>query len=135
MKKIALVNNDADFLTAMEALLEHLGGYNAYIIHEGNTAYHLIKKEIPHLIILDIRMEQPETGWKILDLLTLDPETSKIPVIICTASTISEERQAWLAEHGISLLPKPFDVDDLIAMVELAFKPKRTKKQLTAEAN
>src|SRR5438309_1268117 len=115
MKKIAIVNDDADFLTAMEALLEE-SHYKTFIIHEGNTAYHIIKKEILDLIILDIRMDNPTTGWKVLDLLTLDPLTSRIPVIICSASAelIKPEKQIWLQEHGIEVLPKPFDVNDLL---------------------
>ena len=128
-KKVALVNNDADFLNAMEEILQQLGGYEAFIIHEGNTAYHQIKREQPDLIILDIRMEEPTTGWKVLDLLTLDPLTSKIPVIICSASAeqIIPEKQDWLTDHGIAVLPKPFDVNDLIAMVEIHLKPKKEK--------
>lgn len=128
MRKVAIVNDDADFLTAMEMLLEEEKKYNAMIIHEGNTAYRIIKKEQPELIILDIRMEQPETGWHVLDLLTLDPETSHIPVIICTASIkIPEEKEIWLNEHGIQILPKPFDINDLLGMIEKIFLPKKKK--------
>lgn len=135
MKKIAIVNDDADFLTAMEALLEE-SHYQTFMIHEGNTAYHIIKKEIPDLIILDIRMDEPTTGWKVLDLLTLDPLTTSIPVIICSASAelIKPEKQIWLEEHGIKVLPKPFDVNDLLAMVTAAFAPQKPER-LFKEAN
>ena len=127
MKKIAIVNDDSDFLSAMENLLQEFGGYNAFVIHEGNLAYKQIKKEQPALVILDIRMDSPTTGWKVLDLLTLDPETSSIPVIICSASTkLPDGKEEWLKEHGISVLPKPFDVSDLMALVERALKPKRS---------
>lgn len=126
VKKIAVVNDDADFLSAMESLLKEFGGYDAYIIHEGNLAYKQIKKEQPSLVILDIRMDSPTTGWKVLDLLTLDPDTNRIPVIICTASTkLPDGKEEWLKEHGISMLPKPFDVNDLIAMVERSLKPRK----------
>ena len=127
MKKIVIVNDDIDFLSAMEHLLEEFGGYDSLIIHEGKSAFKQIKKEQPALIILDIRMDSPITGWKILDLLTLDPTTSTIPVIICTASTkLPDGKEEWLKEHGVALLPKPFDVNDLIAMVEKSLKPKKS---------
>lgn len=61
-EKIALVNDDTVFLKSMEKLLWEFGGYDTTIIHEGNTAYHIIKREKSHLVILDIRMENPETG-------------------------------------------------------------------------
>jgi CheY-like chemotaxis protein len=132
MKKVVIINDNADFLEAIKMLLEDEGGYTTCIIHEGKTAFKKVKEEKPDLIILDIRMESPVMGWKILDLLTLDPVTSKIPVIICTASAelIKQEKHEWLNTHGIAVLPKPFDADDLFALLERAFRPKRKKPTL-----
>lgn len=130
MKRIFVVNDDADFLQAIELLLKEFD-YVPTIIHEGKLAFRRIKKEKPDLVILDIRLDSPITGWKILDLLTLDPETNRIPVIICTAvAKFPEGKEAWLAEHGISVLPKPFDINDLIAIVEKSLKPKGQKALL-----
>src|SRR5581483_7693418 len=100
--------------------------------HEGNTAYHLLKRHKPNLIILDIRMEQPETGWKVLDLITLDPKINKIPVIICTASAdkITNEKQVWLTEHGIAVMPKPFDIEDMLAMIEICLYTKNDSDKI-----
>lgn len=136
MKRIFVINDDADFLQAIEILLKEFG-YDPVIIHEGKHAYRRIKKERPDLVILDIRLDSPVTGWKILDLITLDPQTNRIPVIICTAvAKFPEGKEPWLAEHGIAVLPKPFDINDLIAMVEKALKPKLNKaKVLVKEAN
>lgn len=137
MKKIVIINDNKDFLSAMEMLLDQEGKYQPVIIHEGKDAVRKVKKEKPDLIILDIRMESPVMGWKILDILTLDPATMNIPVIICTASaeTILPEKLDWLKAHGIEVLPKPFDCDDLFALVNRAFHPKRKKPSLPKIAN
>lgn len=121
MKKIVVINDDKDFLDAISLFLKDCG-HDPIIIFEGKTAYKKVKKILPDLIILDIRMDGPEAGWKILDLLTLDTKTRDIPVIVCSAVTkFPDGKEPWLAEHGISVLPKPFDIDDLSAMLEKAF--------------
>lgn len=134
MKHIVVVNNDKDFLESVKILLEDHAGFKATILHEGKTAYRKIVKLQPDLIILDIRMESPITGWKILDLLTLHMQTKDIPVIICSASVKDvEEKEEWLKGHGIYFLPKPFDIEDLLAMVSKAMRVTKRRKGQTAE--
>jgi DNA-binding response OmpR family regulator len=102
----------------MNDLLE-MRGWDTVICREADSAYPVLKQERPSLIILDVRMDTPERGWNILELLTLDPETRDIPVIVCSAALDDlRDKEHWLAEHGIAILPKPFDIDDLYARVE-----------------
>lgn len=118
MPRIVVVNNDTDFLTLMGDLLE-TRGWEAVVCREGRSAVPIIKREMPDLVILDIRMEAPESGWTILELLTLDPMTRDLPVIVCSAAVQElQAREPWLNSHGISILPKPFDIDDLYSRVE-----------------
>jgi CheY-like chemotaxis protein len=51
-----------------------------------SEAYEFVKEQRPDLVLLDIRMETPEAGWIVLELLTLDPQTRDIPMIICSAA-------------------------------------------------
>lgn len=118
MVRIAVVNDDTDFLTLMGELLEDQG-WSATIHREGDDAYRRIKQDLPDLIILDIRMSNPEEGWKILELLTLDPQTRPIPVIVCSAAIDDlRSKEDWLNQRGVSVLPKPFDIEDLYQSVE-----------------
>lgn len=120
MTRIAIVNNDPDFLSLMDDLLDD-EGYDSLVVHEAQHAYETLKSEGPDLIILDIRINEPEDGWNIAQLLTLDPETHHIPVIVCSADLPSlRAREQWLREHEIGALPKPFDLDDLLASVRTA---------------
>jgi DNA-binding response OmpR family regulator len=120
MVRIAVVNDDTTFLSLMSALLAERGWMMMEVRESGN-AYTKLKEEQPDLVILDIRMGSPEAGWNILELLKLDPATSSIPVIVCSAALDDlRSREPWLAHHGIITLPKPFDIDDLYRRVEAA---------------
>ena len=120
MRRIAVVDDDTMFLDMMAAVLEE-GGWDTEVYREGDAAFSALKRTQPDLIILDIRMETPETGWTILELLRLDPATVSIPVIVCSAAILDlRSHQRWLQEHGIAVLPKPFDLAELFHLVDEA---------------
>lgn len=117
--QIAVINDDTAFLGLMQELLEAEEGYSVGICREAERAYEFVKGTRPDLVILDIRVNHEESGWTILELLTLDPVTRPIPVIVCSAAIHSlQEHQVLLEQYGCEVLPKPFDLDALLAKVE-----------------
>lgn len=120
MTRIAVVNDDTVFLEMMAAVLQE-EDYYVRIYRETENAFEALRADPPDLIILDIRMETPETGWTLLELLTLDRQTRRVPIIVCSAAILDvHAHESWLNEHGIRVLPKPFDIDELYACVEKA---------------
>lgn len=116
--RIAVINNDTPFLQLMHDLLERFEGYEVQVHQEADKAYDFVKSWRPDLVILDIVMGSEEYGWMILQLLTLDPDTRDTPVIVCSAAIHSlQEHEQMLADYGISVLPKPFDLNALVAIV------------------
>lgn len=116
--RIMVINDDTDFLTLMSELLTEVEGYDVLVCREGNKAYQFVKEQQPELVILDIRIEGQETGWTILECLTLDPSTNPIPVIVCSAAIRElKAHQELLDQHGIDVLTKPFDLDTLLEKV------------------
>jgi CheY-like chemotaxis protein len=117
--RIAVINDDTVFLELMRDLLETEGGYEAVICREWQDAHGFVKEQQPALVILDIRIAGEERGWTILNLLTLDPSTRPIPVIVCSAAVQSlHDHQDILSKYGIAALPKPFDIETLLETVE-----------------
>src|SRR5712692_3765422 len=118
---IAVINDDTAYLQLMRDLLEEEQGYTVTICKEGDAAYEFVKQSQPDLVILDIRMGHEENGWTILNLLTLDPVTRPIPVIVCSAAVHSlQEHEALLQQYDCTVLPKPFDLDVLLDKVKAA---------------
>jgi CheY-like chemotaxis protein len=117
--RVAVINDDTVFLDLMRELLEQEEHYEVLICREWDGAYQFVKDHQPDLVIQDIRIGGEEHGWTILNLLTLDPATRPIPMIVCSAAIQSlHAHQEWLDQYGIRALPKPFDLDTLLATVE-----------------
>ena len=118
---IVVINDDTTFLGLMRDLLQEVEGYEVRICKEGDRAYEFVRDRQPDLIILDIRMGGEESGWTLLELLTLDPKTRPIPMIVCSAAIRDlQDHQPLLDRFGIGVLPKPFDLDVLLEKVEAA---------------
>ncbi|HEX8918825.1 MAG TPA: response regulator [Chloroflexota bacterium] len=118
MTRIAIVNDDTVFLDMMGAVLRDRG-WETMELREGHTAFAALKDDLPDLIILDIRLEEPETGWTLLELLTLERRTRSIPVIVCSAALLDlRAHEDMLRRYGIRVLPKPFDIDTLYQCVD-----------------
>jgi len=123
--RVVVINDDTAFLELMHELLQEEEGFEVLICREWDNAHGFVKDHHPDLVILDIRMGGEERGWTILNLLTLDPKTRSIPVIVCSAAIQSlHAQQPWLDKFGICALPKPFDLDMLLEMVERALDRK-----------
>lgn len=122
-RKIAVVNDDTQFLTMMELILSD-AGYDVLLIVESSEAFQQICSWAPELVILDIRIESPEAGWTILDLLRLDRATESLPVIVCSAAHDElQKKQQHLEKYNCSTLFKPFNIDDLLELVTSLIGP------------
>ncbi|HEX5501418.1 MAG TPA: response regulator [Thermomicrobiales bacterium] len=112
---IAVMNDDTAFLALMHELLTG-EGYRCLICHEGDRVYPLIKERRPDLVLLDVRMGNPEAGWTVLELLRLAPATTRIPVIVCSADTpFLRAKEGALRALRCDILEKPFDLEMLLA--------------------
>ncbi|HEY8862052.1 MAG TPA: response regulator [Candidatus Limnocylindria bacterium] len=117
---IIVVNDDTAFLQLMEQLLED-EGYEAEVMKSTKNALEHIKERRPALIVLDVRINNEQAGLLLLDLITLDPETRSIPVVIASANLQAlAGREDELASKGIYVIAKPFDIDDLAALIRKA---------------
>ena len=122
MKRVLVVNDSLELLEMMGMLLQSQG-YKPILHSYPLLNLNKIEQIKPDLIILDILFgNQQFIGWHMLDLLKLSSSTASIPVIICTAA-LKEiyEWQEYLVSRGVTVLLKPFLVDDMIDAIDRAF--------------
>lgn len=90
----------------------------------GDDLLHRLEQESPDAIISDIRMP----GINGLDLLsTIQAQHPQLPVIIMTAHSDLDSAVSSYSRGAFEYLPKPFDIDDAIAMTQRALEHARGK--------
>jgi CheY-like chemotaxis protein len=112
-----VLNDEAIFLDVMHDLLTD-DGFRVTLVRESRKAYEMVRAEQPDLLVLDIRMGVELTGFELISLLTIDPVTHAIPLIVASAdSQALREHEAQLTNQGIGILYKPFDLEDLLRLI------------------
>ncbi|TWR24579.1 response regulator [Mucilaginibacter achroorhodeus] len=116
-KKILLIEDDRDIRDTVTYVLEG-DGYEV-IASDNSRILKSLPDINPDLILLDNWLTDwasDASGQQISKQLKSDPKTSHIPIIILSAvNNVKEIAEAGLADAYIK---KPFDVDELLAMVK-----------------
>ncbi|MCC2638589.1 MAG: nitrogen regulation protein [Moraxellaceae bacterium] len=123
--KVWIIDDDRSIRWVLEkALMQE--GLAATTFEDGNSALDRLSKEQPDAIISDIRMP----GIDGLALLTrIRNEHPDLPVIIMTAHSDLESAVSSYQGGAFEYLPKPFDVDEAIALVKRAVAHHHEQKQ------
>jgi CheY-like chemotaxis protein len=123
--RIAVIDDDAVFVDLMHDLLAVGEGYDVVTAPHWLQSVEFVREARPDLIILDLMLGRDATGWGVLQLLREDPTMARIPVILCSAAAPSLRNcDKPNAGHGaIETVAKPFDVDDLLAVVARLLDP------------
>jgi len=114
-KKVAVVDDSREFIDFVKGVLEP-EGYEVISVLGSLRAREIIRESKPDLILLDIMMPG-RSGWELLDILKLDPQTQEIPIIITTAMRAFTARQK---DKIRDVLRKPFDIGVLVEKVKAA---------------
>ncbi len=110
-----MVEDDGAYLVLMQLLLSEEGGYCVSTCGPGEDGYKHVRQVVPHL---DIVTGTPDAGWRTLQLLSHDPVTHSIPVLLCSAAREALERYRERTDReNVEVLPKPFDIDELLHKV------------------
>lgn len=113
-KKILICDDDLGILEMLELLLEETG---YQIIAEPNSlnVRSILERESPNLVVLDLWMPVL-SGDQVLKMIRENAVTKDVPVIVISAST--DGKEIANKAGATAFLAKPFDVDELINMVE-----------------
>lgn len=104
-----------------ELLRLHLGahGYDVAVAEDAVEAGHLVVREPPDLILVDVEMPYM-TGYEFVAALKSDPGTRHIPVVFLTTVEDVAEQAAKLG--AAAYLNKPVTVDRLLQVLAVCLK-------------
>ena len=112
-----LIVDDEKLIQITTKLVLESAGHEVITAGDGESAIECAKTDKPDLILLDIMMPGID-GWETLSRLKDDSQTEGIPVIVFTAREHSRGQQLARDMKAVDYLQKPFEADDLIALVE-----------------
>lgn len=115
MFKILIVDDDAQVTTLLRKYLSS-NKFEVITTNQSSKSIQMANLMRPDLFILDLMMPPPD-GFELCGILRADPGFARTPILLITAMDISNSNAASFGANDY--LTKPFDLDELVARMEL----------------
>lgn len=116
-KQVLIVEDDRFLASLIRARLEK-EGFDVAQAFDGEEAMAILKKKKLDLIVLDLIMPKV-TGFEVLESISINPEWSRIPVVILTNlaqdSDIQKAKRLGAVEYFVKI---KISIDDVINKIK-----------------
>ena len=120
-ERILIVDDELSILKFVRSNLEDRG-YKVISATNGEEALHIIERELPDLIILDVMMPQMD-GFEVCRRLR---QWSQIPIIMLSARGDEKDKVKCLDLGADDYIVKPFGTSELIARISAVLRRTKT---------
>ena len=122
--KLLLVDDEPGVRESVQAYLED-SGYQVQVASNAKDAWDILQQNQPDLVISDLMMPQVD-GYQFLQQLREDPRFVALPVVFLTARGMKSDRITGYQAGCDAYLSKPFDPEELIAIVQNVLQRRST---------
>ncbi|HSM56751.1 MAG TPA: response regulator [Candidatus Sulfomarinibacteraceae bacterium] len=118
--KIFIVEDDVEVADMLMAFFSSQG-YETGTASWGEEAVRLIRKDLPDVVLLDIRLPDID-GYEVCSLLRQSRRTRHLPIIFLTERRERKDKLAGLELGAVDYITKPFDIQELRLRVRNALQ-------------
>ena len=115
MARILVVDDDREIVRLVKSYLER-AGYNVLSAYNGEGALHILRREHPDLLVLDLMLPDRD-GWDLTRLIRSDKTLADIPIIMLTARVDDSDKIVGLEIGADDYITKPFNPREVVARV------------------
>ena len=123
-ERILIVEDDISIAENIQEILELLGYVNIDIANSANQCIKVIKKNRPDLIFMDIKLKGDKDGIELGEIVKQMVDAPLVYVTSYSDPTIIERAKRI---NPAGFIVKPFNTNDIHAIVEIVLYNKRTK--------
>jgi DNA-binding response OmpR family regulator len=116
--RIAVINDYADFLEIVEAVLSE-AGYDVAAFSGDDTTVDQVRATRPDLLIVDLTLAESEgRAWDLTKLQAVE-ELRHAAIVLCSADmhNLDDWAARWAGRDRVEILVKPFTIDQLLGCV------------------
>jgi two-component system cell cycle response regulator DivK len=113
---VLIGEDEPDNQVILQTVVEALVGVRAEVAADGLAVLASVERERPRMILLDLMMPGLD-GFQVTRQLKGNPATASIPIVAVSAMARPDDREAALAAGCDDFVRKPFELDDLEAVI------------------
>jgi len=106
--------------------------YEVRLATSGHLALQSIQKELPDLVLLDIKMPEMD-GFEVCRRIKLDPAARDLPVIVVSALDDVHEKIRAFSQGAVDYMIKPIQAEEVLVRVKTHLALKEAQQDLRAE--
>ncbi|MCG8633529.1 MAG: response regulator [Desulfobacterales bacterium] len=125
---VLIVDDAQDNIELLFGLLAR-SGYQVRAALNGRAALKAVKKKLPDLILLDIRMPDMD-GFEVCRRLKFERKSAQIPVIFISGLEESRDKVRGFDLGGVDYITKPFQPEEVLARVRTHMALTQMKQNL-----
>ena len=128
MSPLILVAEDDPTMQKMALKVLRSHGFTAEVARNGREAVAMAARLHPRLILMDLSLPEMN-GWEATRSLKADARLASIPVVAVTAHAMVGDRETALAAGCAETLTKPYEIAELLALVERYVGPAQPEEK------
>lgn len=128
-QRILVVDDDKSIVKILRGYLEQ-SGFEVLTAFDGNTALHMLRRERPDLLLLDLMLPDRD-GWDMVRIIRADESLTHTPVIMLTARAEDNDKIIGLELGADDYITKPFNAREVVARVRAQLR--RNQREISAE--
>ena len=129
MSQLVLVAEDDATMQRMALKVLRSRGFQVELARNGKEAVAMAAQLKPGLILMDLSLPEMN-GWEATRALKAEPTLKAIPVVAITAHAMVGDSDAAIAAGCAECLTKPYELEDLIALVERYVGPAQSQEKV-----
>lgn len=120
VQRILVVDDDRQIVRLLRTYLEQ-SGYQAFVAYDGESALHIIRRERPDLVLLDLMLPNRD-GWEVTRVVRGDDSLQGLPLIMLTARADDQDKIVGLELGADDYVTKPFNPREVVARVRAVLR-------------
>ncbi len=120
MSLILVVDDDKQIIRLVQSYLTQ-AGYQVLTADDGETALHVIRRDHPDLVVLDLMLPDRD-GWEILRIVRGETNLVGLPIILLTARVEDTDKIVGLELGADDYITKPFNPREVVARVRAVLR-------------
>ncbi|MEX2511363.1 MAG: response regulator [Cyclobacteriaceae bacterium] len=127
-ERILIVEDDINISENIEEILQLLGYVNIDIANSANQAIKVVKKYRPDMVFMDIKLKGDKDGIELGEIIQ---QMVDAPIVYVTSYSDPDIIERAKRTHPAGFIVKPFNSNDIHAMVEIVLYNQRTRPSFT----
>lgn len=123
MRRRILIVDDEPYILRILSFKLRRAGYATLEAVSAEQAREMLAEHPVDLMLLDVALATPTTGFELAASLRAEPRTAALPIVMLTARDLASDVLQGRQVGALGYITKPFSIDEVLHRVQAILDP------------